>query len=78
MNTKFTLNDLFLFHYNELSSTDRFAMKQLIATDSFFEHESNKILEMKNLLDTETKEPSLSSIQYILDHDRKSSNELAY
>lgn len=78
MNRKYTLNDLFLYHYNELSPEDHLAMAELIASDSVFEQESNKILAMKQLLNTEIKEPSLSSIQFIMDHDRKSSNELAY
>lgn len=78
MNRKYTLNDLFLYHYNELSPEDHLDMAELIASDSVFEQESNKILAMKQLLNTEIKEPSLSSIQFIMDHDRKSSNELAY
>lgn len=78
MNKKFTLNDLFLYHYNELAAEEHFAVAKLIASDSVFEKESNKIIAMKQLLNSEMKEPSLSSIQFIMNHDKKSSNELAY
>lgn len=78
MTKKFTLNDLFLYHYNELDSSERSLMEELIASDVVFQAESIKILEMKNFLNTEQKEPSVASIHYILEHNRKSSNEMAY
>ncbi|MGB0885420.1 MAG: hypothetical protein ACPGVH_03540 [Chitinophagales bacterium] len=78
MTTKFTLNDLFLYHYNELSVSDRIAMESLIASDEVFRAESHKIKQMKATLNSEKLSPSQSSINFILDYDKKSSNELAY
>lgn len=78
MKTKFTLNDLFLYHYSELNYSDRQAMEELIVSDSTFEAESNRILEMKATLNGTKFSPSKSSIRFILDYDKKSSSELAY
>ncbi len=78
MKTKFTLDHLFLYHYNELNLSDSLAIEHLIETDKSFNDESIKILQMINFLDSEKKKPSPSSIQIILDYDRKNSNELAY
>ena len=78
MTRKLTLNDLFLYHYNELEVSERFRMEELIAADIVFQAESIKILEMKNFLDTELKEPSAASIHYIMEHNRRSSNKMAY
>lgn len=78
MTRKLTLNDLFLYHYNELEVSERFSMEELIAEDLVFQAESIKILEMKNFLNTELQEPSVASLHYIMEHNRKSSNEMAY
>jgi len=78
MKTKFTLNHLFLYHYNELNLTDSLAIELLIETNEQFRAESKKIVEMISFLETEKKLPSPSSIHIIMDYDRKNSSELAY
>ena len=78
MKTKLTLNDLFLYHYNELSYANSQAMEALIASDSVFEAESKRVIEMKTTLNGTKYNPSESSIRFILDYDKKSFGELAY
>ena len=78
MKTKFTLDHLFLYHYNEMNLMDSLAIEHLIEIDETFREESSKILEMMELLDTEKTKPSTSSIKMILDYDKTSSGEMAY
>ena len=78
MHKKFTLNHLFLYHYNELSLKDSLEIEHLIETDISFKKESKRISEMKQFLNSENKLPSSSSIKIILDYDKASSSELAY
>lgn len=54
------------------------AMDSLIASDEVFKAESHRIKQMKATLNSAKHTPSQSSIDLILDYDRKSSNELAY
>ena len=78
MKTKFTLDHLFLYHYNEMNLMDSLAIEHLIEIDETFREESSKIVTMMELLDTEKTKPSTSSIKMILDYDKTSSGEMAY
>ena len=78
MDRKFTLDHLFLYHYNELNLTDSLAIELLIENDETFRIENEKIIEMKTYLDSDKKMPSPSSIDIIMNYDRASSSELAY
>ena len=76
MKRKFTLNDLLQYHYNELSSIECTALEHQMQFDEKLLSDSRKIKGSMMLLDTERTSPSFSSIQFILDYDRKSSGEL--
>jgi hypothetical protein len=73
---KFTLNHLLQYHYQELKLIDKIGIEQQLECDENFRNESNKIAAMKRLLDIESNKPSSSSINIILNHNRKSRGEL--
>lgn len=76
MQRNFTLNDLFLYHYNELNTFETQEIEYLIATDETFRAEYADILAMNDWLDTAFEKPSTTSVRYILEHDKENSSEL--
>ncbi|MCD8528963.1 MAG: hypothetical protein LRY27_03130 [Chitinophagales bacterium] len=72
----FTFDDLILYHYNELPADEALALETALSYDANLRAQSNEILQMKALLDTEIKSPSKTSIDLILSYDKKSSGEL--
>lgn len=76
MTKKITLNHLLQYHYDELSLIDRLAVEQEIESNEQFSSESKSIGSMKHLLNLESGKPSNSSINIILDYNRKSRGEL--
>lgn len=72
----FTFDDLILYHYNELPEDEALALEAAMSYDDNLRTQSQEILQMKALLDTEKKSPSRTSIDLILSYDKKSRGEL--
>lgn len=76
MITNFTIDDLILYHYNELPGERVEALKASLFFDEHLKEAHASILEIKGLLDSEIRKPSDTSIRLILDYNRQNSNEL--
>jgi hypothetical protein len=76
MTKNFTLDHLLQYHYNELDAIQNQAIEELIANNENFKAESESIKKIQSFLNEEIIEPSDASIFYILEHHKKSSNEM--
>ena len=76
MNRNFTLNDLFLYYYNELPQDEVQAFKLQLQFDSNLQDAYQSLQETARMLNSIKEKPSDASIRLILDYNRKNSSEL--
>ena len=76
MITNFTFDDLILFNYNELPKEKHEALRLHLSFDENLKEMHESIIQTKQLLDTEKRKPSDTSIRLIMDYDRKNRGEL--
>ena len=76
MNRNFTLNDLFLYYYDELPQDEAQAFKSQIQFDSNLQDAYHSLQETARMLNSIKEKPSDASIRLILDYNRKNSSEL--
>lgn len=76
MKRHFTLNDLFLYYYNELPEDEVQAFESHLKFDSILQEAYHALIETSKLLDTQKAKPSDASIRLILDYNRQNSSEL--
>ena len=76
MHTNFTFDDLILHHYNELPLEKQEALEASLFFDEHLKDANQSIIAIKQLLDTEIRKPSETSIRLILDYNRQNSSEL--
>tara|TARA_B110000037_G_C16972675_1_gene445707 strand:+ start:93 stop:332 length:240 start_codon:yes stop_codon:yes gene_type:complete len=76
MKRNFTLDDLFLYHYNELAPEEVQAFELSLKFDEFLSEASDSFQTIKSLLDQRKASPSDASIRLIMDYNKQNSNEL--
>lgn len=76
MKRHFTLNDLFLYYYNELPEEEVQAFESHLKFDQILQDAYQQLKEIGSLLDSQKAKPSDASIRLILDYNRQNSNEL--
>lgn len=76
MITNFTFDDLIRYHYNELPADKIEALEVSLFFDEHLKEAHASIIEIKNLLNTEFRKPSETSIRLIMDYNRQKRNEL--
>ncbi len=76
MKRNFTLDDLLLYHYNEMPAEEVQAFELCLKFDETLGEENTSLIKVEALLDTQKEVPSDSSIRLILDYNRQNSNEL--
>lgn len=76
MKRNFTFNDLLLYHYNELPFEEIEALETCLLFDEYLKENNESIKKIMEILDNEKAVPSDTSIEIILDYNRKSRGEL--
>lgn len=76
MTQNFTFNDLILYYYQELPKEKASALALALEFDVALQEEYKSITAITSLLDSEKRNPSTFSINYILNYSKKSNGEL--
>lgn len=76
MKRKFTLDDLFRYHYNEMPLEEVQAFELSLKFDETLGEAHRSFSAIKELLDEQKANPSDTSIRLIMDYNRQNSNEL--